>query len=70
MPPALPKFPLFGLLHLSLLLGIFGAAWLWVSWARAHQDAARRRHVEEMLAYANLALWIVIRLYLTLRRTD
>lgn len=64
MPPALPKFPLFGLLHLSLLLGIFGAAWLWVSWARAHQDAARRRHVEEMLAYANLALWIVIRLYL------
>jgi hypothetical integral membrane protein (TIGR02206 family) len=55
---------LFGPLHLTMLGAIFGAAALWVLWARAHPHPAGRRHAEEMLAYANLALWIVIRLYL------
>ena len=64
MQPAAPKFALFGPLHLTMLAAIFGAALLWVWWARTHPSPARRRHVEEMLAYANLVLWIVIRLYL------
>ena len=63
MQPALAKFALFGPLHLSMLAGIFGAALLWVVWACARPDP-ERRHVEQMLAYANLTLWIVIRLYL------
>ena len=62
--PALPKFPLFGTLHLTMLAAIFGLALLWVAWAREHPDERGRRHVEEMLAYANLGLWMVIRLYL------
>jgi hypothetical integral membrane protein (TIGR02206 family) len=64
MQPAAPKFALFGPLHLTMLSAIFGAALLWVWWARTHPSPARRRHAEEMLAYANLVLWIVIRLYL------
>ena len=63
VPPP-PEFHPFGLLHLAMLLGIFAVAAWWVAWARDEPDAARRRHVEQMAAYANLALWIVIRLYL------
>jgi len=60
----LPEFVLFSPLHWVMLLGIFAAAWWWVAWAKNHPSPARRRHVAEMVAYANLALWIVIRLYL------
>jgi hypothetical protein len=62
--PPLPTFAPFGLVHAAWLIAIFGAAWLWVRWARREPDALRRRHVEQMVAYANLMLWIVIRLYL------
>ena len=62
--PPPPEFSPFGLLHLAMLLGIFAASAWWVLWARDQPDAGRRRHVEQMAAYANLALWIVIRLYL------
>lgn len=64
MKPDLPHFTLFGSLHWTMLAAIFAGAAIWVRWARAHPDVARRRHVEEMVAYANLVLWIVIRLYL------
>lgn len=64
MQTAPPKFALFGPLHLTMLSAILVAALLWVWWARAHPGPSRRRHAEEMLAFANLALWIVIRLYL------
>jgi hypothetical integral membrane protein (TIGR02206 family) len=62
--PPPPEFAPFGLLHLAMLLGIAGAAMWWVAWANDERDAGRRRHVEQMVAYANLALWILIRLYL------
>jgi len=65
MPAAVPpQFVLFSLLHWTMLSGIVAAACGWVAWARTHPSRARRRHAEEMVAYANLALWIVIRLYL------
>jgi len=63
-PLPLPGFVLFSLLHYTMLAAVFAASWWWAAWARRHPDALRRRHVEEMVAYANLALWIVIRLYL------
>ena len=62
--PPPPEFAPFGLLHATLLICIFGAAWWWAAWATDHPDGARLRHIEQMVAYANLALWIVIRLYL------
>ena len=64
MNPDLPKFTLFGPLHWTMLAAIFAGAVLWVKWARAHPNPAARQQVEEILAYANLTLWIVIRLYL------
>ncbi|MEO8135869.1 MAG: TIGR02206 family membrane protein [Betaproteobacteria bacterium] len=64
MKPDVPQFTLFGPLHWTMLGAIFVAAAWWVTWARTHPSLVRRRHVEEMLAYANLVLWIVIRLYL------
>ncbi len=63
LKPPLPMFTPFGLVHAAWLIGIFGAAWLWVAWAKRVADP-RRRHVEQMIAYANLMLWILIRLYL------
>jgi hypothetical integral membrane protein (TIGR02206 family) len=60
----LPAFAPFGLLHLAMLLAIVALSWWWVAWARRQTDPARLRHVEEMVAYTNLLLWIVIRLYL------
>jgi hypothetical integral membrane protein (TIGR02206 family) len=59
-----PRFAAFGWLHWTMLAAIAVAAILWVRWARAEPDEARRRHVEQMIAYANIALFIVIRLYL------
>lgn len=65
MPQPLPsQFVLFSLLHWTMLAGIAVAAYGWVAWARTHPSRARRQRAEEMVAYANLALWIVIRLYL------
>src|SRR5690349_2291108 len=61
LPP--PAFAPFGIVHAAMLGSMALAAWAWVAWARRAGNA-RRRHVEEMVAYANLALWIVIRLYL------
>jgi len=61
VPP--PDFTPFGLLHAVMLAAIALAAWVWVAWAH-RASAERRRHVEEMVAFANLSLWIVIRLYL------
>ncbi|MEO7761650.1 MAG: TIGR02206 family membrane protein [Casimicrobiaceae bacterium] len=60
----LPKFAAFGPLHLTMMIGIFAGGWWWIAWARNHPSAERRRHAEEMVAYANLMLWIVIRMYL------
>lgn len=64
IPVQAPRFLAFGWLHLAMLAGIACAAIVWIRWARAERDPARVRHVEEMVAYANLALFIVIRLYL------
>ena len=61
---AVPQFVVFSLLHWAMLAGIVVAAGGWVAWARTHPNRARRHRAEEMVAYANLALWIVIRLYL------
>ena len=60
----LPRFVPFGWMHLILLVAIAIGAILWIRWARAEREAATRRRVEELVAYANLALFIVIRLYL------
>ena len=69
MPAAVPpQFVLFSLLHWTMLSGIVAAACGWVAWARTHPSRARRHRAEEMVAYANLALWIVIRLYLLMPR--
>ena len=64
MPIDPPRFTAFGWLHLALLAGIAVAALAWAHWARHEPDAPRRDHVEQMVAYANLLLYIVIRLYL------
>ena len=64
MNPVLPRFTPFGLLHGLMLSAIVIASIGWIVWARNEPDAARRRRGEEMVAYANLALWIMIRLYL------
>jgi len=58
-----PAFAPFGAIHAAMLAAIAVAAGSWILWAR-HASDARRRHVEQMVAFANLALWIVIRLYL------
>ena len=62
--PPPPPFVLFSLLHWTMLAGIVAVAAWWVAWARTHPEPLRRRRAEEMVALANLALWIVIRLYL------
>ena len=59
-----PRFVALGWLHFTMLAGIAIAAIVWIRWARTEPDVARRRHVEQMVAFANLALFIVIRLYL------
>lgn len=64
MPVDPPRFVAFGWLHLAMLVGIAVAAFGWAHWARHESDESRRRHVEEMVAYANLVLFVVIRLYL------
>lgn len=64
MPVQAPHFAAFGWLHVAMLAGMAIAAFAWARWARQEPDEARRRHVEQMVAYANLVLFIVIRLYL------
>ena len=64
MPVQPPRFLPFGWLHLAMLAGIACAAIVWIRWARNENDESRLRHVEEMVAYANLVLFVVIRLYL------